>query len=210
MSFNIPGGGVQTINITSQLPALSDMTGGTTIDGYTQPGASPNTSPTADNASIMVQIRGTGATLAFYGLFITSPNNVVRGLAMFNIRAMVIPGAARPRTTASSGNFIGTDATGTFAFTTLVRDCSGIELDRGANQNQVGTSDVADRNVISGSAFTGVYFTDVGTNANRIQGNIIGLNPAARPASATCAWASTSTSARPRTSSAAAGPVRAT
>jgi CSLREA domain-containing protein len=105
VSFNIPGGGVQTINVTSQLPALSDLTGGTTIDGYTQPGASPNTSPTADNAQIRVQIRGTGATLAFYGLFISSPNNVVRGLALFNIRAMVIQGAAA-RNNRIVGNFI--------------------------------------------------------------------------------------------------------
>jgi len=177
ISFDIPGTGVQTINITSQLPTLSDQTGATTIDGYTQPGASVNTSPLADNARIMVQIQGTGATLAFFGLFITSPNNVVRGLSMFNIRAMVIQGAAA-RNNRIVGNFIGTNAAGTFQFTTFLRDCSSIELNRGASQNHVGTSDIADRNVISGSAFTGVYFTDVGTNANLIQNNIIGLNPA--------------------------------
>jgi CSLREA domain-containing protein len=177
ISFAIPGSGVQTINVTSQLPSLSDQTGGTTIDGYTQPGASVNTSSLADNARIMVQIQGTGATLAFFGLFITSPNNVVRGLSMFNIRAMVMQGAAA-RNNRIVGNFIGTNAAGTFQFTTLLRDCSSIELNRGANQNRVGTPDLADRNVISGSAFTGIYFTDVGTNANLIQNNIIGLNPA--------------------------------
>ncbi len=41
------------------------------------------------------------------------------------------------------------------------------------------TPALADRNVISGSAFTGVYLTDNGTNGNIVQNNIIGLNPSA-------------------------------
>ena len=42
--FNIPGTGVKTIQLTSQLN-VSDSSGGVTIDGYTQPGAAPNTAP---------------------------------------------------------------------------------------------------------------------------------------------------------------------
>lgn len=45
IGFDIPGcGGVCTIRPTSALPALTSS--GTTIDGYTQPGASPATAST--------------------------------------------------------------------------------------------------------------------------------------------------------------------
>ena len=176
IAFNLPGSGVQTIQISSQLPTMSDLTGPTTIDGYTQPGSSPNTSATADNAVLRVQVRGTGATLAYYMFFITSPDNVVRGLAIFNGRGMAIT-SANARNNRIVGNFIGTDAAGTFAFATLLRNCTSIELARGASQNRIGTPAPADRNVISGSAFTGIYFTDVGTNGNLVQNNIIGLTP---------------------------------
>jgi len=40
IAFNITGSGVHTIAISSALPTI---TGATTIDGYTQSGASPNT-----------------------------------------------------------------------------------------------------------------------------------------------------------------------
>ena len=39
IAFGIPGTGVQTITLTSPLPVITDPV---TIDGYTQPGASPN------------------------------------------------------------------------------------------------------------------------------------------------------------------------
>jgi len=47
--FNIPGTGVKTIQLSSQLN-ISDSTGGVTIDGYSQPGAAPNTASRASNA----------------------------------------------------------------------------------------------------------------------------------------------------------------
>src|SRR5262245_57987709 len=40
IDFDIPGSGVQTITLLSALPTI---TGPVTIDGYTQPGSSPNT-----------------------------------------------------------------------------------------------------------------------------------------------------------------------
>jgi hypothetical protein len=41
--FNIPGGGVKTIRPASQMPEITDTV---TVDGYSQPGASPNSRPT--------------------------------------------------------------------------------------------------------------------------------------------------------------------
>src|SRR5262249_29551716 len=47
ITFNIPGGGVQTIAPASPLPAITSPI---SIDGYTQPGASANTLAVGDNA----------------------------------------------------------------------------------------------------------------------------------------------------------------
>jgi hypothetical protein len=58
IAFNIPGGGVRTIRPTSALPAVTDPV---VIDGYTQPGASPNTLPDGNNAVLLIELRGDNA-----------------------------------------------------------------------------------------------------------------------------------------------------
>src|SRR6202021_2635340 len=47
ITFNIPGAGLQVINLLSALPTISDPV---ILDGFTQPGAQPNTSTNTDNA----------------------------------------------------------------------------------------------------------------------------------------------------------------
>ena len=42
IAFAIPGTGVHTIALATPLPTLSDESGPTMIDGYSQPGAQPN------------------------------------------------------------------------------------------------------------------------------------------------------------------------
>ena len=103
--FNIPGGGVQTIQLTSKLPSLWDGSGGTTIDGYSQPGAQPNTDSLVSSAQIMIQLRGNGAG-AFDLLQITSAGNVVRGLAMFNARRSVWLYGSGAHNNIVAGNFL--------------------------------------------------------------------------------------------------------
>src|SRR5215467_524995 len=58
--FAIPGSGVHTIALASALPAMTD---GVILDGYSQPGASPNTLPVGHglNTVLMIEIDGTGA-----------------------------------------------------------------------------------------------------------------------------------------------------
>ena len=79
INFNIPGGGVQTIRPLSQLPQLFD-TAGVFIDGLTQPGASPGTSPPS-SCTLMVRVSGAFAG-ASHGFWILSPNNVIQGLVI--------------------------------------------------------------------------------------------------------------------------------
>src|SRR5665647_283260 len=78
INFNIAGSGVKTIYLlTSKLPPITEAV---TIDGYTQPGTSPNTLAVGDNAVLRIQLSGdpaaTGPT--FGGLSVTAANCVVQ------------------------------------------------------------------------------------------------------------------------------------
>src|SRR5215471_9569249 len=55
ITFFIPGGGVHVIVPLSALPPITDPV---VIDGYTQPGASPNTLVVGDDAVILIEIDG--------------------------------------------------------------------------------------------------------------------------------------------------------
>ena len=55
ITFNIPGAGVKTIAPAAALPAITDPVA---IDGYSQPGASPNTLVSGDNAVILIELDG--------------------------------------------------------------------------------------------------------------------------------------------------------
>ena len=187
ITFNIPGTGVQTIQISSTLPVLSDMSG-VTIDGFTQPGAVPNNAPLTDNAHLAVQIRGKGTD--FDAFDITSGNNVIKGLAIFNVfRGLYLtgPNASFNRIV---GDFIGTDTAGTYFYNYPpgggYYNGDGISLYNGASYNQIGDVALADRNVISGNGFKGIALENIPsggpvTKYNVIYNNIIGLSPSGGP-----------------------------
>ena len=73
--FNIPGRGVQVISPTSVLPDIFDPV---IIDGYTQPGAQPNTLAQGTNAVLLIEIKGDGAGFA-PGLTFHTSDSIVRG-----------------------------------------------------------------------------------------------------------------------------------
>jgi CSLREA domain-containing protein len=111
IAFNIPGSGVRTIAPASALPTV---TGAVVIDGYTQPGASANTLAEGDNAVLLVELSGAGATssggVGVGGLTITAGFSVVRGLVINRFRSgigLTLTGAGH---NSVEGNFIGTDA----------------------------------------------------------------------------------------------------
>lgn len=71
------------------------------------------------------------------------------------------------------GNLIGTDFNGTLA---VPNGGSGIHIRDGYQNNLIGGTSPAARNVISGNKNSGVYIQDAGSVGNNIQGNYIGTN----------------------------------
>jgi CSLREA domain-containing protein len=176
IAFAIPGSGVQTIQLGSQLPTLSDTSGPTTINGYTQAGASANTDQFASNAQLRVAVRGTGSH-GLDAMRITSPNNVVRGVAFFNSRRSIWLAGSNAKGNRIIGDFIGTNPSGTFGFGGPDLDLAaiGVELSAGANHNTIGEASLAARNVISGNARHGIScYSGV---SNTVYNNIVGLSP---------------------------------
>ena len=173
--FNIPGVGVRTIQPTLPLPALKSSV---TIDGYTQPGSSPNNATSGTNALLLIELDGTFAgnnriNTPVGGLTINIGSNVF-GLVInrFNGSGLVLRGAAG---STIAGNFIGTNAAGTVAMGNLGQ--GGVVLGAdfvGANRNIIGGITPATVNLISGNVGSGVVLSK--SQDNLIEGNLIGTN----------------------------------
>ncbi len=119
IQFNIPtpdpgyqsSTGAFTIQPLSALPTITDTL---VLDGYTQPGASPNILAIGDNAVLNIVVDGSAGRGAVDGLVIGAGNSMVRGLVIDNFAAapdggLVLGGSGNNVVT---GNFIGTDVTG--------------------------------------------------------------------------------------------------
>jgi hypothetical protein len=70
---------VKTIKPGSELPQITDTV---TIDGYSQPEASPNTKARGNNAKLLIELDGTNAGNHARGLRIVASNSVVKGLVI--------------------------------------------------------------------------------------------------------------------------------
>ncbi|HYP01141.1 MAG TPA: LamG-like jellyroll fold domain-containing protein, partial [Pyrinomonadaceae bacterium] len=171
IDFNIPGTGVHTINLASPLPDITDPL---IIDGYTQPGASVNTSVTTDNAALRIELNGAGAISAGpvngLTLLASAGGSTIRGLVInrFTGDGISLNGSDNNVIT---GNFIGTDPTG---LVDLGNTSYGIESEffTNSNDNVVGGMLPSERNIISGNGAGIEWSTSTG---NVIRGNFIGL-----------------------------------
>lgn len=171
IKFDILGSGVQTISPGSALPPITHPV---TIDGYTQPGTSPNTQVQGTNAVLMIELDGTNVGLTGSGLQLNSglngadaSNSVIRGLVINHgfFFGIFLNGGKGYRV---EGNFIGTDPSGT----TAEGNGDGVSIDGGANNSTIGGTSSADRNLISGNSGDGIDVTSPGSN--KIEGNLIG------------------------------------
>jgi hypothetical protein len=171
--FRISGAGVKTIKPASPLPEIVDPL---TLNGYSQPGASPNTLATGNDANLLIQLNGAGAEADADGLTVATTDTTVRGLVVnrfegAGIRLDGLSGAARNSVV---GNFVGTDVSGT----AIRGNEDGVVIAfSGADDNTVGGVSAGDRNVISGNAAEGVQVSGgLGTTGNQVVGNYIGTD----------------------------------
>lgn len=142
IAFNIPGGGVQTI---TPLTALPDITETVTIDGYTQPGSSPNSLAVGDNAVVLIELSGVngsgGLTVRPTGF---GTGSTIRGLVINDGAGVLFDygPATYNGQNFLSGCFLGVSPDGSAA-----RSPSGVTLRSWSNG--IGGA-LSDRNVIAG------------------------------------------------------------
>jgi CSLREA domain-containing protein len=163
--FDIGGSGSsKTISPDSALPAITDEV---TIDGYTQPGASPNTIEEGDDAVLNVQLDGLNAGFGATGLLIEASDCTIQGLVIkrFEYDGIQVLGTGATGNRIE-GNFIGVSRDGT---TDRGNGYLGVEVE--GDSNTVGGTDPASRNVISGNEWTGVVADGA---ENFVEGNYVG------------------------------------
>ena len=170
IAFNIPGAGIHAIAPATDLPAVTDPV---LIDGYTQPGTSQNTAAFGTNAVLLIELDGGGTRST--GINVSGPaasGSTVQGLAVGGFIQGVRVGSGAENCVVR-GNFLGTDATGMLARP----DNSGLEI--GSNNNVIGGTAAADRNLVSGNTagtFSGALLLDGLANNCTVQGNLIGTD----------------------------------
>lgn len=152
--FDIPGDGPHTIALLSQLPT---STGTLLIDGYSQPGASPNTLAQGWDAEIRIEIDALALASARGLQLIEGPGSELRGLAIFNVRGVSIQVEADDAVVA--GNVVGMRADARtpnqIGATHLVGGQGAIAAHRsrveGGRRIRIGGPAPADRNLVAGT-----------------------------------------------------------
>ena len=152
--FNIPGAGVQTINLLIALPEITDSV---VVDATTQPGYA---------GTPLIELNGAQTNSNSAGFRISAGGTTIRGFSICRFDwGILLLGAG---SNVIQGNYIGVDPTGTLSRS----NGSGISIFNSSN-NLIGGTSSAARNVISGNGSNGVGVSGQG---NQIQGNFIGTN----------------------------------
>ncbi len=161
ISFTIPGDGVQTISLLSELPAITNPV---LIDGFSQPGYA---------GTPLIELSGAQA-VGSDGLTITGSGVTVRGLEIIGFVAgagVLIsgPGATGDTITA---DVIGTDPSGAQA----LPNWFGVQITGGASDNLVGGSTAAAGNLIAFNTGPGVDIEGDSSAGNEVTANQIFSN----------------------------------
>ena len=121
----------------------------------------------------MIELNGTSAGAGWVsGLTLAagSSGSTIKGLAInrFSGDGILI----QTSNNVVTGNFLGTDATGTLAR----GNSMGLVLDTGSTNNRIGGTTAAERNIISGNTIDGIEVMGATTTNNLVQGNYIGVD----------------------------------
>ena len=177
ITFNIAGSGVHTINLVTELP---DITQKVTINGYSQTGASANTtiSPAPMDSVIKIEINANALSGHPRGLNFESgaAQSVVRGLSVYGAETNISVQASNVEV---KGNYISVDASG-LAIPNGSNDndtnnARGIQFHTSGSGLAIGGVNPADRNIITNKHETNVGAIVVDRNDALIYGNYIGI-----------------------------------
>ncbi|HUW97034.1 MAG TPA: CSLREA domain-containing protein, partial [Anaerolineae bacterium] len=161
-------GVVCTITLSSThgaLPPLQDMSGGTFVNGTSQPDTNP------DGPEIVVNGSGT------YDCFkIWSPYNTIKGFVInecvYGVTILDAGISYDPAYNTISGNYIGINYDGT----TAAGNTQGGIWILNAHDNTIGGTTAQERNIISGNDFYGVSIFGADAHHNKVIGNYIGTS----------------------------------
>jgi titin len=164
IGFSIGSGGVQTINLLAPLPAITQPT---ILDGTTQLG-SKGTVPG-------IVLNGAQAGSSATGILLRANNSTIKGLVIgdFAYGGVRLDGSSGDHGDAITGDFIGTDASGTKA---MGNGQSGVLLADGASNNTIGGLTAGSGDVIAANKVDGIEIAGPGTSGNVVEGNFIGTN----------------------------------
>lgn len=169
--FSIPGDGPHTITLGSLLPVITENL---SIDGYTEPGASPNSGAVGSNAVLKIAVDG------------GSQANILRTCTdeRVEIRGLSLVGAEGPaiETNQDEINCAGQTAM------VLRGNWFGIAPDGSANGNvnalfarnqkvDIGGGSFADRNLFANSADYAVRISELAANSSSVNNNLFGVGP---------------------------------
>ena len=171
-------GAPSAILLASPLPAITNPV---VIDGYTEPGAQPDTNGpgAADNAVLMVEINGSEAGVGASGFVLAAGGSTVRGLIISFFDGGSAIEIDSPGGDNISGNLLGSVLTSSTS-TVGGGNKNGVSI-LGSSGNTVGGTTDDAPNIITGNAADGVLIANSngGGDAadNVVERNFIGLEP---------------------------------
>jgi hypothetical protein len=182
IQFNIPTTdpgynsttGTFTIQPLSILPTISDTL---VLNGYTQPGSSPNTNSVAtngqssDNAVRRITLDGSAGGGSFDGLVIAAGNSTVRGFTIQNFNDDIH--LETRGNDVIAGNYISWNQFTTTGDTGM-GEGGGVFVD-GVSNNTIGGTVAAARNLVVDDT-TGISIHGSGATGNLVAGNYIGTD----------------------------------
>lgn len=192
ITFNIPTSGANADSGCTGSPVVCVLhpnglyleASNTTINGYSQPGASPNTAAlgAGDNAQIVIQLDGlvNGRPSVGDGIDVYGSNTTIEGLSITHYATGIALGVySQAGSTGNTvvGNFLGVAPDGKTAAPNqrgVLADLSSETATQVIASNQIGSPAPADRNLISGNSTDGVNL--YGGGGNTVQGNYIGTD----------------------------------
>lgn len=139
----------------------TNLTVPVTIDGYSEPGSSPNTAKKGSNANILITLNGSSLGGGVSGLYIDAGTTTVQGLRITGYKGYGIYLYGNGYDSIQ-GNWIYGNAQG------------GVYVD--SDKNYIGSGPLATRNLIFDNGGTGIDIQH-DADSNLVVGNVIGLAP---------------------------------